>query len=67
MIKGDPFIVLMGLFNGSGIASLIERNPSSFAFFVAILAFSFFQGRGFCKYICPAGAWCSCSPGRRHL
>lgn len=55
MIKGDPFIVFMALPNGLSAAA--ERNPTGFAFFAAIIAFAFFQGRGFCKYVCPAGAW----------
>ena len=55
MIKGDPFIAFMSLPNGIGAA--LERNPSSLAFLAAILAFAFFLGRGFCKYLCPAGAW----------
>ena len=56
MIPGDPFIVFMGLGSGD-LASFASRLPFAFAFFAAILAFSFFLGRGFCKYLCPAGAW----------
>jgi len=33
------------------------RNPGSLAFLVAILVFAFFLGRGFCKYLCPMGAF----------
>ncbi|MDC7241511.1 MAG: 4Fe-4S binding protein [Spirochaetales bacterium] len=57
MIKGDPFIVMMGLFSGNPITEQFQRNPSSFLFLIGILVFAFFMGRGFCKYICPAGAW----------
>ena len=57
MISADPFIVLMGLFKGSGIAGIVQRNLSSLLFFAGILVFAFFLGRGFCRYLCPAGAW----------
>ena len=56
MISGDPFIVLIGLFSGN-FAESVSRNPSAFIFLVSILVFAFFQGKGFCKYLCPAGAW----------
>ncbi len=57
MIKADPFIALMSLSSIQGIVDSIGRNPSSMAFLAAILVFSFFLGRGFCSYLCPAGAW----------
>ncbi len=57
MIAGDPFIVLIGLFSGGSIAESVGRNPSAFIFLMGILAFALFQGKGFCKYLCPAGAW----------
>ena len=57
MIGGDPFIVLIGLFSGNSIVESFSRNPSSFLFLIGILVFAFFQGKGFCKYLCPAGAW----------
>ena len=56
MIDADPYIVLMKLFD-QGLAGLWSRNASSVVFFFAILAFAFVLGRGFCKYLCPAGAW----------
>ena len=57
MIKTDPFIAYINLFGGGSITEKIQRNPGSFLFFVGILVFSFFLGKGFCKYLCPAGAW----------
>ena len=57
MIAGDPFIVMMGLFNGNGLVEMITRHPAAFLFFISILVYALFFGRGFCKYICPAGAW----------
>lgn len=56
MIPGDPFLVFMSLGKG-GIASAVQRLPYALAFLAAILVFAFFLGRGFCKYLCPAGAW----------
>lgn len=57
MLPGDPFIVLMNLFARGGLAASWSRFPFAVLFFAAIIAFAFFFGRGFCKYICPAGAW----------
>jgi len=57
MIRADPYIALMGLGSLSQIVNGIARNPGSYAFLALILVFSLFRGRGFCKYICPAGAW----------
>ena len=57
MIKADPFIALIGFLEGGNILEKIGRNPSSYLFLALILVFAFFQGRGFCKYLCPAGAW----------
>ncbi|MCP5454291.1 MAG: 4Fe-4S binding protein [Spirochaetaceae bacterium] len=56
MIKGDPFIAFMSI-GKSGVAAAFERNPSSALFLAGVLVFAFFLGRGFCKYLCPAGAW----------
>lgn len=56
MIPGDPYLVLLSLGKG-GVFSTIQRLPYASAFFAAILLFAFFLGRGFCKYLCPAGAW----------
>ena len=52
MLPGDPFIVLTNLFARGGIAASWSRFPFAVLFFVLILAFAFFFGRGFCKYIC---------------
>jgi polyferredoxin len=57
MIPGDPFIVLMNLGRGGDLGAVVASLPYALAFLVAILVFAFFFGRGFCKYICPAGAW----------
>ncbi len=57
MIAGDPFIVLIGLFSGGNLTDAFSRNPSAFLFLIGILVFAFFLGKGFCKYLCPAGAW----------
>lgn len=56
MIKGDPFIAFMSI-GKSGLAAAATRNLSSVLFLGGMLVFSFFLGRGFCKYLCPAGAW----------
>lgn len=57
MIAGDPFMVFMSLSSPSRLASTAQRLPGAAAFLAAILVFAFFFGRGFCKYLCPAGAW----------
>ena len=57
MLPGDPFIVLTNLFARGGLAASWSRFPFAVLFFAAIIFFAFFFGRGFCKYICPAGAW----------
>lgn len=57
MIPGDPFIVLMNLGKGGDLGAVVASLPFAFAFLVVILVFAFFFGRGFCKYLCPAGAW----------
>ncbi len=57
MLPGDPFIAMMSLFSRGGLASIWQRLPFAVLFLFAILAFSFFFGRGFCAYLCPAGAW----------
>lgn len=57
MIQADPFIAMMTLFKGQGIADLWAFMPGSIVFFAAILVYAFFAGRGFCRYVCPAGAW----------
>jgi len=57
MIKADPYIAFFSLFAKGGIVAAFPRNPGSFIFLFAVLAFAFFLGRGFCKYVCPAGAW----------
>jgi polyferredoxin len=57
MIVADPFIAFMSLSSVDAVVAGAARNPGSLAFLVAILVFAFFLGRGFCKYLCPAGAW----------
>lgn len=57
MIGADPFIAFMSLNSVDAAVSGAARNPGSFIFLGAILVFAFFLGRGFCKYLCPAGAW----------
>jgi polyferredoxin len=57
MISADPYIAMMSLFLKGGLASAWARFPVSVIFLFSILMFAFFLGRGFCKYICPAGAW----------
>ncbi len=57
MIKTDPYIAYINLFGGGGVMEKFQRNPGSFLFLAGILVFSFFLGKGFCKYLCPAGAW----------
>lgn len=57
MIKFDPFISMLTLFSNNSIIESIQRGPSSFVFLVLVLLYAFFFGKGFCKYICPAGAW----------
>lgn len=57
MIRADPFIALMLSGVRGGIAATFARMPVSVLFFAAIILASFFIGRVFCRYICPAGAW----------
>ena len=57
MIKADPYIAYINLFGGGNPLEKIQRNPTSFIFLAGILVFAFFLGKGFCKYLCPAGAW----------
>lgn len=57
MLPADPFIALMSLGSRDGLASIFQRLPFAVIFFFAILVVSFFAGRLFCRYVCPAGAW----------
>lgn len=57
MIPGDPFIAMMSLFVRGGLEAAWGRFPFAVLFFFAIPLYSLFLGKGFCTYICPAGAW----------